>query len=107
MPPLERSVLRAVERELKARGILFRKRHGTAFGVAGDPDIYMILNGRHCEIELKRPGEEATPLQRLRLAEWERAGAVVGVVHNINELRAFLERLAGPAAGGGVGSGAS
>ena len=42
-------------------------------GVAGEPDIDACLRGRSLQLEVKRPGERATPLQEKRLAEW-RAG---------------------------------
>jgi hypothetical protein len=93
MRPREASLLRSVERILKERGICYRKRHGSAYGVAGDPDVYFVVAGRHCEIELKRVGEEPTLLQRTRLAEWARAGALTGVVHTPDELRDFLEKI--------------
>jgi hypothetical protein len=93
MPTPETTLLRACERELKNRHIAFRKRHGTAMGVTGDPDLYFCVNGRHCEVELKRPGNNPTPLQTERLAEWGRAGASTAVVHTPEELREFLAKL--------------
>jgi len=89
----ESSLLRSVERELKRRGVTYRKRHGGVFSVKGDPDLYGCAAGRHWEIELKRPGEEPTELQRARLEEWGRAGAKTGVVKSLEELRIFLEQL--------------
>jgi len=73
--------------------IVFRKRHGTVMGVAGDPDIYLLYKGRHAEIELKLPGNSPTTLQQVRLAEWGRAGALVGVVHSVTELRKLLSEV--------------
>ena len=35
----------------KCPGIVVRKRHGTVMGMAGDPDLYGTINGRHFEIE--------------------------------------------------------
>src|SRR5215831_18376767 len=91
--PKESNILRACERELKKQGALYRKRHGTAFGTKGDPDLYLLWHGVHVEIELKRPGEDPTPLQRERLAEWEAYGAPTKVVHSVEELRSFLRIL--------------
>jgi hypothetical protein len=45
-------------------------------GVAGDPDITGCIGGQHFEFEVKRPGEQPTPLQARRLREWTRAGAL-------------------------------
>ena len=72
-------------------GLLFRKRHGSAFSTAGDPDLYGCWHGRHFEIELKKPRAHPTPIQTRRLAEWKAAGAAVSVVHSIPELHAFLK----------------
>jgi hypothetical protein len=90
----ESSLLRAVERILRKKKIVFRKRWGGAYGVAGDPDLYLVVDGRHAEIELKRPGENPTKAQLLRMVEWEGAGASVGVVHSVSELLDFLRTFA-------------
>jgi hypothetical protein len=92
-PPRESSLLRSVERILRAEGITYRKRWGGPYATAGDPDLYLVSNGRHAEIELKRPGQEPTPLQRLRMREWARAGALTATVHSPEELRMFLAQL--------------
>jgi hypothetical protein len=86
----EKNLQRRVLERLKEAGGTFRKRHGTAYGMAGDPDIYGLLYGRHVEIELKRPGAGLTKLQAYRLEEWRRAGALTGVVHNLEELEALM-----------------
>jgi hypothetical protein len=99
MPPLERSLQKSVLDHLKRLSetdptLVYRKRHGTVMGVRGDPDIYGLWSGIHFEIELKRPGEEPTVLQRARHQEWGVAGAFGFVVHSMPELRAALEELA-------------
>jgi len=86
----EASLLASVERLLKQRGILYRKRHGTAFGVRGDPDLYFLYRSHHCEVELKAPGKSPTPLQKRRICEWKAAGALVCVVRSTREMREFL-----------------
>src|SRR5262252_1887154 len=92
--PLERGLLRAVSVRLDTvEGLVWRKRHGSAFQVAGDPDVYFLWRGRHVEIELKRPGEEPTALQLHRLAEWKKGGAVTAVVHTIHELEVLLKMI--------------
>jgi hypothetical protein len=96
--PTEKSLLRTCERVLKARGIVYRKRHGDIYAVKGDPDLYFLFprpgeRPIHVEIELKRPGEAPTRLQQVRLDEWARAGALTGVVWTIDDLRGLLKRL--------------
>ncbi len=67
-----------------------RKRHSTAWGVIGDPDLYGSIRGRHFEIEVKRPGEHPTPLQKARLAQWRASGAHTGVARSVEEALAIL-----------------
>ena len=79
------------------RGIVVRKRHGTAMGVAGDPDLYGSYGGRHFEIEVKRPNDPRavlTKLQAERLREWNVGGnAIVGVARTPEEALAILGLL--------------
>jgi hypothetical protein len=97
---LERSLQKSVMGRLKqlalqegAGGLVFRKRHGTVTGVAGDPDIYGLFKGIHFEIELKRAGENPTKLQDHRMGEWGRAGAVTAVVRSLDDLDRFLAQI--------------
>lgn len=76
-----------------------RKRHGTVFTTAGDPDVYALIDGHHFELELKRPGEKPTPLQTARLAQWRGAGAIVGCIHTLAELEALLQAAGYPPPG--------
>ena len=78
--------------------IEIRKRHGTAYSIKGDPDLYGVINyspeagglGRHFEIEVKRPGEEPTPLQCQRIQEWKNAGSLAGWATNFEEAKRIL-----------------
>lgn len=71
-------------------GIVCRKRHGTVMGLAGDPDVYGVYQGRHFEIELKSPGEKPTKLQDIRREEWAKAGAITGVAQSLAEVLRIL-----------------
>lgn len=87
----ESSIVTAILRALRALpGVVVRKRHGTAMGVAGDPDLYGSICGRHFEIEVKRPDATPTELQQARLRDWERSGALVGVARNVEEALAIV-----------------
>ena len=61
-------------------------------GVAGDPDLYGTIRGRHFEIEVKRPDPSSrlTELQFQRLRQWEQAGAIVGVARSVEEALEIL-----------------
>ncbi len=93
-PVLEKSVVARIMAALKKYpSIVVRKRHGTAMGVAGDPDLYGTINGRHFEIEVKRPNDpssQLTELQTQRLMEWKLAGAITGVARTVDEALAIL-----------------
>jgi hypothetical protein len=93
-PILEKAVVGRIMGELKNYPcVVVRKRHGTAMGVAGDPDLYGTVGGRHFEIEVKRPNDPSsrlTKLQTQRLLEWELAGAIVGVARSAEEALQIL-----------------
>jgi hypothetical protein len=89
--PLESSIVDAIMRFLKTvPQCKAEKTHGGAFGRAGKPDITGCLNGRRFEIEVKRPGQKPTEIQKKHLREWEAAGAIVGVAHSVEEARLIL-----------------
>jgi hypothetical protein len=94
-PVLEKSVVARIMKALKQRrGVAVRKRHGTAMGVAGDPDLYGSVGGRHFEIEVKRPddpGSIPTELQAQRMQEWRAAGALVGVARSVEDALVILD----------------
>ncbi len=84
--PRESALVAEIVRALRALpGVVVRKRHGSAWGTAGDPDLYGSIHGRHFEVEVKRPGEKTTPLQQARLAEWGASGALAGVARSLEE----------------------
>jgi hypothetical protein len=90
---LEKNLVTRIMRALRSHNdLIVRKRHGTAMGVTGDPDLYGSFRGRHFEIEVKRPGgsSELTELQRRRLQEWEHSGAIVGVARNVEDAMTIL-----------------
>ncbi len=92
--PRESAVVAAIMRALKSTpGVVVRKRHGTGMGIAGDPDLYGAVNGRHFEIEVKRPNDPSsrlTELQAQRLLEWQRAGAITGVARGADDALEIL-----------------
>ena len=79
---ITRNILRALR---GVPGIVVRKRHGSVWATSGDPDLFGCYDGRHFEIEVKRPGAKPTPRQQQRLKEWALAGARVGVAHSVEE----------------------
>ena len=89
----ERAIVKAIRAHLNALPCcVARKRWGGGMGVAGEPDIDACIRGRSLQLEVKRMGEDATSLQRKRLDEWRRAGAVTGVVHGVAEIKELLNK---------------
>jgi hypothetical protein len=56
----------------------WEKRHGSAYGRVGQPDIFGCYHGQHVEIEIKRLGEKPTERQDFERAQWRAARALVG-----------------------------
>jgi len=82
----ESALVAEILRALRALpGVIVRKRHGSAWGVAGDPDLYGSIQGRHFEIEVKRPGDRPTALQEARMKQWAATGALAGVARSVEE----------------------
>lgn len=98
---LEKAVVGRITAALKRLpGVVVRKRHGTVMGLAGDPDLYGSINGRHFEIEVKRPNDpssQLTKLQTERLLEWKVAGAITGVARSTDDALAILGMKRPPA----------
>ena len=69
------------------------KTHGSAFGVAGLPDILVIKEGRAACMEAKRPGESPTRIQEHRMRELAAAGCPVTVVTSAGDAIEFLEGI--------------
>ncbi len=93
-PTLEKAVVHRIMAVLRTvPGLVVRKRHGTAMGLAGDPDLYGTFNGVHFELEVKRPNDPSSHLTRLqtqRIEDWKRGGAIVGVVRTVAEATELL-----------------
>ncbi len=93
----ESSLVSEIIRALRSMpGVVVRKRHGSAWGVAGAPALYGAVNGRHFEIEVKRPGGDApTPLQEARLRQWTAAGALAGVARSVEDALRIVSGVGG------------
>lgn len=89
--PLERVIVAKVLATARSLGWWACKMHGSAFSVAGLPDVLCIKAGRAVWLEAKRPGEEPTKIQLHRMRELAAAGCSTAVVTSAQEARVFLE----------------
>ena len=72
---------REIVRGLRALGYSVRHTHTIGKGF---PDVAIGKHGRTVLVEIKRPGEELTPDERIFFEEW-RGAAIIGVsVEQVN-----------------------
>lgn len=91
----ESTLVTNIVRELKKRygdAVCVEKRHGTPYGKIGQPDLSICIDGRRVELEAKVGRNKPTAMQWERLAEWARAGAVVGVVYSVEDALRIVEQ---------------
>jgi hypothetical protein len=90
--PREKTVDHNILRYLNGLpGCTAEKTHGGFYGRRAKSDIVGCINGRAFRFEDKAVGEDATQAQLLYLAKWERAGAMVAVLHSVEECRKVLQ----------------
>ena len=65
-------------------------------GLAGWPDLYVLVEGRPVHLEVKRPGRRPTRGQQALLAELAAAGATVGVATSPAEALAIARSALEP-----------
>jgi Holliday junction resolvase len=74
-------------------GCKAEKRHGSQYSEAGAPDISACYKGQSIQIEVKRPGEQPTPIQHKRLRQWAEAGAFTGWVTSVEEVKHLMSGI--------------
>lgn len=70
------------------------KKHTSAHGEAGHPDVFACHGGRMVLVEMKVPGDKPTALQMQRLINWRAAGAAVCWAYEVEHVRELLARTA-------------
>lgn len=72
------------------------KTHGGMYGKAGIPDVIACIDGQFLAGEFKRPkpaGSQVTPIQLKCLDDLNKAGAAVGVFHNVESWKMAVDGL--------------
>lgn len=98
MGQFERSIQDAIVRDaVREYGlrIWIRVKHGTAFAVVGDPDIYGCLDGMFFALEVKNEEGRLTTIQRHRLKEIILAGGNAAGVRSATEAMNLLREWRG------------
>jgi hypothetical protein len=69
-----------------------RVKHGTAYAVVGDPDLYGCVWGQAFGFEIKNEDGELTTIQTYRIKELKKAGAIAGGVQTPMGALSLLDR---------------
>jgi hypothetical protein len=80
--PREASVQKSIVEMLEQRGFLVKKMHGSIFS-RGWPDLMAMRDGRILWIEVKRPGEVPSDLQRHMLDKLRKHGQIAVWTDNL------------------------
>lgn len=90
-PVLEKTIVNKILKFLKSLDHCFCwKEHGGMYGTAGIPDIICCYQGDFIAFEVKRPGGNATILQRRTLERINKAGGCANVVSSVEEVKLIL-----------------
>lgn len=81
--------------DLLKQGIFAFKVHGSAYMVAGLPDIIACVDGHFVGLETKMPAKRnnVSEIQKLRHAQIKHAGGIAEVVCGPKEAGAIIERV--------------
>ena len=84
-----------VENELRKK---IEERGGKAFkfsspGNNGAPDRIVLYKGKSYFVELKKPGKELRPLQKVVSKEFARLGFKVYVIDNLEKVGVFIDEI--------------
>ncbi|MCK4788763.1 MAG: VRR-NUC domain-containing protein [Desulfobacteraceae bacterium] len=88
---LEKYLVRRISIWLRKEGIWHFKVHGSAFQVAGIPDIISVVNGHAVFIEVKTASGSLSKIQRHVIGKIRKAGASVNVVRCLEEVQDLIE----------------
>jgi hypothetical protein len=85
------SILRYL-RSTYPTAVVWKIHEDSVFGVVGIPDILFILDGETWFFEVKRVGEEATPLQKVVIKKLRLNRVPAYVVYSVDDVKEILNR---------------
>lgn len=85
MAKRESAIVAEIRRGLHRLGYWTVKIHGDQYQPSGVPDLLCCVEGRFVAFEVKRPGEEPTPLQLYTIGEIRQAGGIAEVVESLED----------------------
>lgn len=93
-PPLEKTIQAAILRHLNGLPDTWGVKFACVYG-RGIPDLLVCHHGHFVALEVKRPGERATPIQRAQLERIEKAGGIAEVVRSVEDVKRVLKEVGG------------
>lgn len=87
----ESALQRQIIAYLRERGAYVFKVVGSPYQQRGTPDLLVCWRGRFIGIELKVPGQEATPMQYHEIYKIEEAGGCGAVVWSMEDVAVLLD----------------
>lgn len=73
--------------------LFIRVKHGDAYAVVGDPDLYGALDGIFFGFEVKNEEGRLSKIQIHRLHELQEAGCYCGSVRSAQEVMELLDKI--------------
>ncbi|MFW6270981.1 MAG: VRR-NUC domain-containing protein [Bacillota bacterium] len=88
----EKAIVKEIKNFLNGLdGCFCYKTHGGMYeSLKGQPDISGCFYGLRFDFEVKKPGEEPTPLQKAVIRKMRKAGDIAGVVRSVDEVMAIM-----------------
>lgn len=92
-PALEKNITKHILTWLRTQPQCYAVKTYGDIKRQGEPDIIGCYMGKAFAFEVKRPGGKLSPLQEAILDKWRKAGAVVGVVNNLKDIKEIISSI--------------
>lgn len=66
--------------------------HGSVYSEKGTPDIIGCIGSRFIALECKKSKGKPTEIQKYRIKEWQRCGAIAGIVYSFEEAKELIDK---------------
>lgn len=94
----EKNVQNRIEAYLKTvykngqQCLIFRRQAGGFSYKMGLPDLWCLLDGKHIEIEVKRPGGQQSSMQKKWEERLKNAGALYICADSVDQVKEFIKK---------------
>lgn len=67
--------------------------HGSVYSEKGTPDIIGCIGSKFVAFECKKKGGKPTEIQKYRIEQWRKAGAIAHIVYSLDEAKEVLQNI--------------